>query len=430
MQKKIFLALVLMSSLSCFGQIDYPYLRIADMLNENLKSGIPEIRYNVNDTFFVFHIETRSFVNNSSCLPLKHTLSVRNNPAGILKESTSDTTIYLNGKIKSRTYSSEGKPYYKVEFGINSNGKIDTSYEYKLDASGVLTPLNGRSILYRNRFGADSLYITQSLTNGIWKLGGDYHEFSYDNSGKITQAKYGAYYYLDSLRNLYSRNKTHVYFYTGNNLTLRVDSTASSVSATTSTIDRITKTTFDYDALDRLTQRRYDVWTSASPVNTFTPEQLQKITAYNAKNKVLQASIANWSNDAWVDTHKSDITYPNNNLDALELAYRLNNGNWVLSSKYATTYCGNVNASQDLPPLEIKVYPNPVQDMLFLDAENSGMSTINLMIFDNKGAVIFQKNDVKFPYNVNTSNYPNGLYFIKTNNEKGQIATHKVVILR
>jgi Secretion system C-terminal sorting domain len=429
MQKKMLLVLMLLSSYSCFGQIDYPYLRIAGMLSENLKSAIPEIRYTINDTFFVFNSVTRSFVPNT-CLPLTYTFFDRNNTERTLQESTKDSTIYVNGKIKSRIQYSAKKPYYQTTFGINSNGKIDTSYAQRFNEFGVPFSVDNRSILYRNRFGVDSLYVTQVLSNGIWKLGGDFHEFAYDNSGKIIQAKYGAYYYLDSVTNRYSRNSTHVYTYTGNNLTLRVDSTASSVSATTSTIDRIAKRTFDYDALGRVIQNRWDVWTSASPVNTFTPEQLIKTTAYNAQNKVLQVIVANWSNNAWVDSYKSDITYSNNNLDALELVYGQNNSNWVLTSKYATKYCGNVNASQDLPPLEIKVYPNPVQDVLFLEGENIETSNINLTIFDNKGTIIFQKKEVELPYNVNMSIYPNGFYFIKTNNGKGQTSTHKVILLR
>ncbi len=429
MQKKILLAILLTSSFSCFGQIDYGYLRIAGMLDETLKSAIPEIKFNGSDTFSVFQIATRSFVGNT-CLPLKYTFSDRNNPSRILKESNSDSTIYLNGKIKSRIYFSEGKPFYQIIFGVNANGKIDTSYQQRYDNLGNPYPIQSRSILYRNRFGLDSLYITQNLNNGIWKLNDSYHEFTYDNAGRITQAKYGAYYYLDSLRNVYSRTQTHVYTYTGNNLTLRVDSIASSTSATRSTIDRITKRQDTYDALDRFTQRRFDVWTSASPINAFTPESLYKITVYNAQNKVAESISSTWTNNAWEDTRKSVLTYSNNNLDILELGYGLNNSTWVLGVKYISKYCGVVNASKDLQPLDLKIFPNPAQDVLTFEGEKIDKSKNDLFIFDNKGGQIFQKKDVEFPYNVNVSSFPNGFYFIRINSEHGQTVTRKIVILR
>ena len=205
-----------------FGQ-NYTYLRIEDILKTKLMSYIGEQRNSESDTFKVYSYDIAEY--NPSCLRTKITINYFDFPSQKVKEEFRDSTIYINGKPKFIFRFTRGVRESKMTFSISPDGKIDTTYLQYYDNSGNLSETNERTILYRNRFGEDSIYKRQIIYKGNWIDNGDFHQYIYDNNGRRVQYKLGSFL-GDSIR-VYQPSRNYNYFYTGNNLTLRVDSTIS-----------------------------------------------------------------------------------------------------------------------------------------------------------------------------------------------------------
>lgn len=66
----------------------------------------------------------------------------------------------------------------------------------------------------------------------------------------------------------------------------------------------------------------------------------------------------------------------------------------------------------------LKIYPNPTNDLIFLEINNS-IIVKNIKVYDLMGKLLVTYN--KRPQNISLNNYSNGLYFIKINSDKGSI---------
>ena len=73
----------------------------------------------------------------------------------------------------------------------------------------------------------------------------------------------------------------------------------------------------------------------------------------------------------------------------------------------------------------IKIFPNPATNTLFIQIENNQVEEMNLI--NLSGQKIYQG---KFQNEINVNGYPSGIYFLQLKNNNGEIIkTEKVVIV-
>lgn len=76
----------------------------------------------------------------------------------------------------------------------------------------------------------------------------------------------------------------------------------------------------------------------------------------------------------------------------------------------------------------LHLYPNPTEDLLFLDIDGKVQTPINIQIFDVLGnQIMLLENDVASDYTIDVSNYPKGLYFVQISIDN-QIFNKKIVV--
>ena len=113
-----------------------------------------------------------------------------------------------------------------------------------------------------------------------------------------------------------------------------------------------------------------------------------------------------------------NIAIPNN-LTAgnhiLHIRVKSNNGKWSLYGKPEFSTALSVS---DVFLKDLKIYPNPVDDVLHISVQNNTIEKITLI--DGNGRTILEKNDkVEL---INLSHLPSGLYLLQIKTEKGSIS--------
>jgi len=77
----------------------------------------------------------------------------------------------------------------------------------------------------------------------------------------------------------------------------------------------------------------------------------------------------------------------------------------------------------------IKIFPNPADDVLFIDAAKFDDSTIQIIVSDLKGAIVFSKTLYATENRIDVSDLPQGFYFINVNTKDVHL-TQKMMIMR
>jgi hypothetical protein len=79
----------------------------------------------------------------------------------------------------------------------------------------------------------------------------------------------------------------------------------------------------------------------------------------------------------------------------------------------------------------LKIYPNPVQNTLFIDIENPAMERIHAEIFNSLGVKVYNTaiEAGQNSLSIDVSNFPEGIYFINMNNS-GKANSHSFVKIR
>ncbi len=77
----------------------------------------------------------------------------------------------------------------------------------------------------------------------------------------------------------------------------------------------------------------------------------------------------------------------------------------------------------------IKVYPNPANNMLYIDFLTSNFTFYTLELTDSKGQIVFQKDQVIKNESIPLSTFPNGVYWMNLKSEDS-VMTRKVVVMR
>ena len=90
----------------------------------------------------------------------------------------------------------------------------------------------------------------------------------------------------------------------------------------------------------------------------------------------------------------------------------------------------SIKQSRESTNLVFQVYPNPSSGKIKItnDAENTGNENVfQLKVFDIRGEVVLSQEIKAFPYDINISSEPDGLYFIRiSSQEKNHSQTFKV----
>ncbi len=74
--------------------------------------------------------------------------------------------------------------------------------------------------------------------------------------------------------------------------------------------------------------------------------------------------------------------------------------------------------------LNVKVYPNPTEHTLQVTSDTQ--NKVNLSLYSPSGTLLWYQNNAFLPYTIDLSQYPKGMYILKTSN-KNQLITKKII---
>ncbi|MEM6698504.1 MAG: Ig-like domain-containing protein, partial [Bacteroidota bacterium] len=105
-------------------------------------------------------------------------------------------------------------------------------------------------------------------------------------------------------------------------------------------------------------------------------------------------------------------------------------GNWMTNmggcSKGGITITANTTNTTDIELSEMMLYPNPTDDLLFLDLPKLKREA-QLTIFDIYGKVVLQQDIIQKNSQLQLSNFAAGIYLVQVQTEKGSV-TKRVVV--
>lgn len=85
----------------------------------------------------------------------------------------------------------------------------------------------------------------------------------------------------------------------------------------------------------------------------------------------------------------------------------------------------DLNAVEAVNNTRIRIYPNPIQDKLMIET-NSAIRNLQIQGYDLRGLSVFGTNLTKAKSEIDFSNLPKGVYFLKINNN-GEISIKKII---
>ena len=160
------------------------------------------------------------------------------------------------------------------------------------------------------------------------------------------------------------------------------------------------------------------------------------INPLNPGSKILVASnnypemnwgyeVKNTGTPIYVNGHNQYYEY--SFIDTINFYYwvEVGDGNGCLTKSYYNSYVYYLNLEERINTLnEINIYPNPVQDRIFIKGINN---KISVKVFDQTGRLIDEYNMIKNEGNsIDVSNYSSGIYYLRFKTKKN-IATHKFI---
>ncbi len=130
--------------------------------------------------------------------------------------------------------------------------------------------------------------------------------------------------------------------------------------------------------------------------------------------------IGNYYNGFYINNYELIINYDWETINAIPFLVFTDSQNNKLY------YSAENLSTPDFEILNFSIYPNPVQDQLFIRLEDIS-TAVDIKIYDLQGRVIqsFQANQKEIPLDV--SNYHPGMYFIKLTNSSNQQKTMKFI---
>ena len=75
--------------------------------------------------------------------------------------------------------------------------------------------------------------------------------------------------------------------------------------------------------------------------------------------------------------------------------------------------------------LQIKIFPNPTEGLINIESLDS--EKMQILVVDQLGRILMQRDSEEQLTQLDLSNFPKGLYYLRVN-KGGQVAVHKVVV--
>ena len=94
--------------------------------------------------------------------------------------------------------------------------------------------------------------------------------------------------------------------------------------------------------------------------------------------------------------------------------------------KYKSPAVGiNINPKQNS---SISFYPNPVKNLLTIDLSKTGLDNVSVSLINNLGISVYAEEiDQWQAFNIDISELPKGLYFVKVTGNEGESVVGRVV---
>ena len=152
--------------------------------------------------------------------------------------------------------------------------------------------------------------------------------------------------------------------------------------------------------------------------------QLMHMLNYSGMDcKNYSQTLIDWSNKSTIPSGRSlgstNLTY---GPDAVNPRNKLiSQKGWTITGDvFSTTECNQMSVS-DVEKEKTRIYPNPVQDVLFIDSK----STIQkIEVYDVSGKLVSTKTNSK---SIQVNQLPKGNYIVKTTTDKGEVYTQKII---
>lgn len=96
------------------------------------------------------------------------------------------------------------------------------------------------------------------------------------------------------------------------------------------------------------------------------------------------------------------------------------------NSEVGTPLNFEVSGLESQPVSTVRIYPNPVDDVLHIDLEKKSGAKINLEIWNISGQIVF-KEPIQKQNTINISEFPAGLYLYRIMNENSLVSSGKIL---
>jgi hypothetical protein len=183
--------------------------------------------------------------------------------------------------------------------------------------------------------------------------------------------------------------------------------------------NNLTTYTYAYNPNNRLVSITEQYWNVSMWVNDY-----QILYTYDANNNIIGYFDQTWNGIAW-DTISQDIhTYDFNNYALSDAARSFNTNGTVNGGDSTHYYYHTVTGIKDLTQEEncVSVFPNPVKDELTINLNNSITNIlITISVFDIYGKEILSQQVLSANTKLNTSNLPQGIYFVKVATDRDSV---------
>jgi hypothetical protein len=107
--------------------------------------------------------------------------------------------------------------------------------------------------------------------------------------------------------------------------------------------------------------------------------------------------------------------------------HTLTTGSTIENSNTLTASCNLLSSSENLLADAIKIYPNPVKELLHIDLNTISSNKLNIQLFTALGQKVFEKVVISSEVSIPISSLSNGIYLVKISSEN-ESKTIKIII--
>jgi hypothetical protein len=147
----------------------------------------------------------------------------------------------------------------------------------------------------------------------------------------------------------------------------------------------------------------------------------QSIYNYDSNNNLINEQTQNWNGSSWEMFNQDFFTYNINNYQLSDMGQLWDLNSWV-NRDSTFNYYSTITATQVLEKKIINVYPNPTNNKITVES-NEVINSFELHDITGK---LLKNEVVSSKFEVDLSNFKNGIYFL-TLNEKGKQVHKKIV---